>query len=158
MSAELAPWAQRRVDAVVRDPKLHLTPADRELLWWNRMALTSIPAALPKMLLSVDWADRRRVNEVYRLIHLWEPLNPVEALQLLDHKFPDPKVRAHAVQSIEQLPDAELRKYLLQLTQVLKYEHWHDSALARFLLRAHPPHPAGGSFPRWERDTPGGPT
>jgi CRP-like cAMP-binding protein len=133
--AELAPWAQRRVDAVVRDPKLHLTPADRELLWWNRMALTSIPAALPKMLLSVDWADRRRVNEVYRLIHLWEPLNPVEALQLLDHKFPDPKVRAHAVQSIEQLPDAELRKYLLQLTQVLKYEHWHDSALARFLLR-----------------------
>ena len=26
-------------------------------------------------------------------------------------------------------------QYLLQLTQVLKYEMWHDSALARFLLR-----------------------
>jgi phosphatidylinositol-4,5-bisphosphate 3-kinase len=36
---------------------------------------------------------------------------------------------------LESLDDDVLQLYLLQLTQVLKYEPFHDSALARFLLR-----------------------
>ena len=44
---------------------------------------------------------RKSVNEAYRLIHMWAPIETIHALQLLDHKFPDPKVRAHAVHAIE---------------------------------------------------------
>jgi len=39
------------------------------------------------------------------------------------------------VEWIDVLPDEELLDYLLQLVQVLKYEPYHDSALARFLIR-----------------------
>lgn len=46
-----------------------------------------------------------------------------------------PQVRAYAVSRLEKLTDAQLQTYLLQLTQVLKFEPFVDSALARFLLR-----------------------
>lgn len=36
---------------------------------------------------------------------------------------------------LEELDNKALRLYMLQLTQVLKFEPFHDSALARFLLR-----------------------
>jgi hypothetical protein len=36
---------------------------------------------------------------------------------------------------LSQMSDRELLNYLLQLVQVLKYEHYHDSPLARFLLQ-----------------------
>jgi phosphatidylinositol-4,5-bisphosphate 3-kinase len=59
----------------------------------------------------------------------------VEALELLDSKFPDQRVRAFAVRCLAPLHDDELSDYLLQLVQVLKYEPYHDSDLARFLLQ-----------------------
>jgi phosphatidylinositol-4,5-bisphosphate 3-kinase len=53
----------------------------------------------------------------------------------LDSKFADSRVREYAVQRLESLTNDELQDYLLQLVQVLKYEPYHDSPLARFLLR-----------------------
>ena len=44
-------------------------------------------------------------------------------------------MRAHAVQCLEELTDDQLKVFVLQLTQTLKFEPFHDSALARFLLR-----------------------
>lgn len=44
-------------------------------------------------------------------------------------------VREFAVRQIDLLPDHELAEVLLQLVQVLKYEPYHDSPLARMLLR-----------------------
>jgi len=69
------------------------------------------------------------------MLYQWETPGPVDALTLLDHTTPDPKVRALAVSLLEGLDDNELCLYLLQLTQVLKFEPFIDSALARFLLR-----------------------
>lgn len=104
-------------------------------IWDLRLSLVQKPEALSSLLLAVDWMDPRQVAEVYRLLYAWETLEPMLALQLLDHRFPDPRVRAYAVQCLGTLTDEELRKYLLQLTQTLKFEPFHDSALARFLLR-----------------------
>ena len=53
----------------------------------------------------------------------------------MDAKFADAKVREYAINILSQLNDGDLNDYLLQLTQVLKYEPHHDSALARFLLK-----------------------
>ena len=44
-------------------------------------------------------------------------------------------MRAYAVSCLEPLSDEDLVMYMLQLVQVLKFEAFHDSALARFLLR-----------------------
>ena len=48
----------------------------------------------------------------------------------------------------QDMEDAELAAYVLQLVQVLKYEARHDSALARFLLRRslRSPHQVGHTF------------
>jgi len=57
------------------------------------------------------------------------------ALELLDANFGDEEVRAYAVARVDTLPDADVIDYMVQLVQVLKYEPYHDSALARMLLR-----------------------
>ena len=72
---------------------------------------------------------------MYDLIDLWAPPSAVQALQLLDRRFMDPKVRAYAVHCLESLPDDQLVLYMLQLCQQLKFESHIDSALSRFLLR-----------------------
>ncbi|XP_059703341.1 phosphatidylinositol 4,5-bisphosphate 3-kinase catalytic subunit gamma isoform isoform X3 [Haemorhous mexicanus] len=70
-------------------------------------------------------------------------------LLLIDHRFllrsgeyvlhmwkiPDENVRAMAVQKLESLEDDDVLHYLLQLVQAVKFEPYHDSALARFLLK-----------------------
>ena len=58
-----------------------------------------------------------------------------EALSLLTAELADPRIRSFAIQCLEEIGDDELRRYLLQLVQTLKFEHFHDSAVARFLLR-----------------------
>jgi Phosphoinositide 3-kinase family, accessory domain (PIK domain)/Phosphatidylinositol 3- and 4-kinase len=134
------PDASEPVPAVVRqilakDALAELTPTDRKFLWDHRMLLSHHRTALPKVLRAVNWADRSSVQQAYRLLHIWAVPGPLEALQLLDSQFPDPKVRAYAVACLEALPDEDLVIYMLQLVQVLKFEPYHDSALARFLLR-----------------------
>ncbi|KAA0175389.1 hypothetical protein FNF27_03089 [Cafeteria roenbergensis] len=120
---------------LARDPLADLDETERQVLWRNRNLLSHHPAALSKVLRSVDWSRRDAVQRMHRLLRLWAVPSPLEALQLLDGQFPDPKVRAYAVQCLETLPDQDLVLYMLQLVQVLKNEPFHDSALARFLMR-----------------------
>lgn len=112
-----------------------LTSAQKHVIWEGRYRLSSVRKALPRFLQSVNWASRDAVAEAYRLLAVWEPPGPLEALQLLDWHYPDPSVRAYAVCCLERLPDDNLRLFMLQLTQALKFEPFHDSSLARFLLR-----------------------
>ena len=117
------------------EPLYRMTPEEKLLVWKCRHHLLGYPEALPKFLQSVRWDDCMGVEEAYLLMDKWRAPEPLDALQLLDVNFPDPKVRAYAVQCLERMDDEELRQYMLQLTQVLKFESFLDSALARFLLR-----------------------
>ncbi|KAH3763554.1 phosphatidylinositol-4,5-diphosphate 3-kinase [Pelomyxa schiedti] len=115
-----------------------LTPiskTEKELLYTHRDFLKTIPAALSKFLLSVNWANRAQVSEAHRLLKEWAPISHVQALQLLGGEFADATVRAFAVNSLESVSDGMLSDFLLQLTNVLKYEPYHDCALLRFLIR-----------------------
>ncbi|KAH8055401.1 phosphatidylinositol kinase [Aureococcus anophagefferens] len=112
-----------------------LTEDECRLLWAKREVLASNPKALPKFLLTVNWGNHDDVREGYRLLKTWAPMPPLEALQLLSVRFPDPKVRSYAVRCMNALPDAELAAVMLQLAQVVKFERSHDTALNRFLLR-----------------------
>eukprot|EP00727_Mastigamoeba_balamuthi_P011479 m51a1_g6954 putative phosphoinositide 3kinase accessory domain (pik domain) domain containing protein (1277) ;mRNA; r:50317-55729 len=111
-----------------------LTLEQRKKIWEARMELRLFPWALPKVLLSVDWANHSVVQEAHWLLDQWAPITPVQALQLLDWEFADSAVRSHAVRHLEPLSDAELSTYLNQLVLVLKYESHHCSPLARFLI------------------------
>ena len=124
------------LQALLTQPPLStLSAADKELVWTHRYLLCHYPETLPTFLHAVDWAQRVQVQEAHRLLHLWQQPGPLEALRLLDSHCPDPKVRAYAVACLSRLTDEQLQTYMLQLTQVLKYEPFADSALTRFLLR-----------------------
>jgi CRP-like cAMP-binding protein len=112
-----------------------LTQQDKEFLWSLRYNILERPELLAAFLISVQWQIAEHVQQVYELLDLWEPPVAAQALQLLDRRFMDPKVRAFAVHCLEELEDEELALYMLQLCQQLKFENHADSALSRFLLR-----------------------
>eukprot|EP01104_Vermistella_antarctica_P001179 TRINITY_DN1123_c1_g1_i1.p1 TRINITY_DN1123_c1_g1~~TRINITY_DN1123_c1_g1_i1.p1 ORF type:complete len:1390 (-),score=408.34 TRINITY_DN1123_c1_g1_i1:32-4201(-) len=120
---------------VCRDPLQELKAADKEFIWQNRKIAANYPDVLPLFLLSVNWGNCEQVLEAHRSLATWSPPPPLQALELLDTKFNDPVVRAYAVKRLNDMPDADLVDYLLQLTQALKHEAHHCSALAGFLLR-----------------------
>ena len=112
-----------------------LTDNDREFIWSLRYCILDRPELLPCFIMSVQWNDHFCVAELYDLLELWEPPKCYQALQLLDRKFMDPKVRSFAVHSLQTLDDNQLALYMLQLCQQLKFENYADSALSRFLVR-----------------------
>lgn len=112
-----------------------ISDADKDFLWRIRFSILDRYELLPAFVMCVRWNDVERVREFYDLLDLWSQPPPVLALQLLDRRFMDPKVRAYAVHCLENLPDQELSLYMLQLCQQLKFENYIDSALSRFLLR-----------------------
>ena len=69
------------------------------------------------------------------MVREWRSLSSTDALELFDARYADPVVRAYAVERLASLNNGDLVDLLLQLVQVLKYEPYHDSPLARFLLR-----------------------
>jgi phosphatidylinositol-4,5-bisphosphate 3-kinase len=119
---------------LLKDPLYPLSHSDKELLWMYREHYRNNPKGLPKFLASVPYDEMLAVQEMHKYLKLWAPLVPIDALELLDARYADKKVREHAVSFLEQLSDDEFLHCLLQLTQVLKYEPYHDCALSRFLL------------------------
>eukprot|EP01114_Cavostelium_apophysatum_P003947 TRINITY_DN1407_c1_g1_i1.p1 TRINITY_DN1407_c1_g1~~TRINITY_DN1407_c1_g1_i1.p1 ORF type:complete len:1234 (+),score=376.93 TRINITY_DN1407_c1_g1_i1:156-3857(+) len=121
-------------ELILRDSLAVIKNSEMRLLWTFRYYVCRFSSALPKFLRSIDWAKPDQVGEAHRLLDLWSQPTPIQALQLLGSSFADAKVRGYAVKCISTLNDGDLADLLLQLTQVLKYEPYHDSALARFLL------------------------
>eukprot|EP01063_Lacrimia_lanifica_P008011 TRINITY_DN1514_c0_g1_i1.p1 TRINITY_DN1514_c0_g1~~TRINITY_DN1514_c0_g1_i1.p1 ORF type:complete len:1260 (+),score=465.04 TRINITY_DN1514_c0_g1_i1:108-3887(+) len=135
----------RTVRSVVeKDPLYQLKPTEKVLLWEFRNDLTDNPNALSKFLQAVDWASPAAVQDCLHLLHhpdhnaRWRPPKPgceLEALELLDARYANGRVREYAIHILDSLSDSALSECILQLVQVLKYEPYHYSALARFLLR-----------------------
>eukprot|EP00019_Armaparvus_languidus_P003104 CAMPEP_0168590316 /NCGR_PEP_ID=MMETSP0420-20121227/6501_1 /TAXON_ID=498008 /ORGANISM="Pessonella sp." /LENGTH=891 /DNA_ID=CAMNT_0008625963 /DNA_START=203 /DNA_END=2874 /DNA_ORIENTATION=- len=122
------------------DPLVPITPDERALLWQYRDSCSTIPRALPKVLtaapLQLKGMQARIVAEIQRLASVWAPFErPTDALELLDARFADASVRELAVSYLERWTNDDLLGFLLQLVQVLKYEPYHDSALARYLMK-----------------------
>jgi len=139
------------LDAIVADPLFRLTSETKKLLWTHRHSLVDDPSALSKVLqcVSTSWGQADFRNEAFRLLMSWKaPADPARALELLDARYADYSVRKWAVDQLRRLTDDELQLYLLQLTQCLKFEPYHDSPLSRFLLERalKSPYQVGHSF------------
>eukprot|EP00514_Thraustochytrium_sp_LLF1b_P003892 CAMPEP_0184507148 /NCGR_PEP_ID=MMETSP0198_2-20121128/91_1 /TAXON_ID=1112570 /ORGANISM="Thraustochytrium sp., Strain LLF1b" /LENGTH=1359 /DNA_ID=CAMNT_0026896883 /DNA_START=243 /DNA_END=4322 /DNA_ORIENTATION=- len=124
------------IDQGIRqDPLMPLNDDAKIVLRATRFEHIHDPEVLPMFLRSIEWNKRSSVQLAYKYLHKWATPTTLVALRLLDFHYPDPKVRALAVATLEDLDDTELQQYLLQLTQVIKFERFVDSALSRFLLR-----------------------
>mmetsp|Transcript_18072 Transcript_18072/g.42116 ORF Transcript_18072/g.42116 Transcript_18072/m.42116 type:complete len:1046 (+) Transcript_18072:91-3228(+) len=116
-----------RLDRIVSRPGQHLSRAERDLLWRFRFALVDDSRALTKFLLCVDWSVGSEAVQAAELLGMWRRRSPVgvtDALKLLGRNvaFRTGLVRGYAVETLAGADDGELRLYLLQLVQAVKYE------------------------------------
>jgi phosphatidylinositol-4,5-bisphosphate 3-kinase len=112
-----------------------LNDAQRALLWRARAQLVDRAAALPLVMASVDWGERRTAVEALRCLSFWARCSARDALQLIGPSFQAAHVRAYAVEILEGLSDSDLELFMPQLVQAMLHESAHLSALALFLLR-----------------------
>jgi CRP-like cAMP-binding protein len=119
-----------------------ITKLEAKTMWSLRGDLCErFPGSLPALVNAVSHHMKDKFRELYDLLRGWNTTSVADALELLG--FDDNFVRAYAVQEFDFLAnDKVLCMYMLQLTQALKVEPFHDSALARFLLRRAIANPA----------------
>mmetsp|Transcript_10831 Transcript_10831/g.19667 ORF Transcript_10831/g.19667 Transcript_10831/m.19667 type:complete len:881 (+) Transcript_10831:3-2645(+) len=116
-----------RLERIVGSPSYHLSTEEKDLLWRFRFSLVDNRRALTKFLLAVDWTVESEVVQAAELLDQWRKRSPIEvtdALKLLGRNvaFQTSLVRSYAIETLSDAPDEELRLYLLQLVQALKYE------------------------------------
>lgn len=107
----------------------------REVLWEKRYYLQSLPHALPKILHAAHSWDFASSCDLHTLIRSWQPLTPLQTLELFLPRYPDMEVRAQAVQWVSAMSNDQLVDYLPQLLQALKYDTYEASPMAEFLLK-----------------------
>jgi len=124
-------------DIISRHSLAELSLEDKTLVWkFRKSYCINIPQSLPKFLMSVPKSDRIAIQEMHKLLALWNKfIKPVDALELLDARYADSHIRKYAVEQLEKLLNHQVEDYLLQFVQVLKYESYHDCELSRFLLK-----------------------
>eukprot|EP00808_Paulinella_micropora_P023395 g3465.t1 len=151
VARSLPKHAQQELEALVqKDLMTELSSRQQELLWRSRgmfveerkrtqtLGLTSEDFRrdpLPMLLRCVDWTNENQRAEAKALLDVWQTSAVSTSLQLLDASFADYQVRKFAVDTVlRKVPDSELKLYLLQLTQCIKFEPYHQSPLVRFLI------------------------
>jgi len=126
-----------RVTTIAAKDALYVLNDEEKRLTWNLRYFVkgSNPESLPKLMLAVPWMDPEAVSEAHKLLDKWPLINPLLALELLDSKYPDLRVRAYAVRCLEHISQNDLEEWMMQLVQALKCEAYHNSPLALFLLK-----------------------
>ncbi|XP_063797934.1 phosphatidylinositol 4,5-bisphosphate 3-kinase catalytic subunit delta isoform [Pseudophryne corroboree] len=148
----LSPPLQRQQlqEIVERKGQAELYEHEKELVWKLRHEIKDhYPEALPKLLVTTKWNKHEDVAQMVYLLQKWPDLPVLTALELLDFNFPDRYVGAFTMGCLTKLTNEELRQYLLQLVQVLKYESYLDCELTTFLLERALVHRKIGHFLFW---------
>uniref|UniRef100_A0A8C9LD69 phosphatidylinositol-4,5-bisphosphate 3-kinase n=1 Tax=Pavo cristatus TaxID=9049 RepID=A0A8C9LD69_PAVCR len=122
--AEMPNQLRKQLEEIIAtDPLNPLSPEDKELLWHFRYESIKHPKAYPKLLSSVKWGQQEIVAKTYQLLAKKE---------VWDQSFPtDCCVVSLACKRALHM----LLTRLLCIFQAVKFEPYHDSALARFLLK-----------------------
>ena len=75
------------------------------------------------------------IKEIDRVVNICKPVSCKHALMFLTGQFLQDSIRKYAVNCLKKASIIEIKDYIIQLVQALKYEMFHDSYLAEFLLK-----------------------
>ena len=124
-----------------KSPFDDLNHNEKNILWRNRYGIAKMNSLIPKLFLSSDYNNPNANREYQRIIQLINDITIVQAIELLSGKYINPIVRSFAVSVLKKQSTNDIKIYLLQLVQALKYEKNIDNALSRFLLDQAIAHP-----------------
>ena len=122
-------------------PFIELNNYDKETLLDNKYSLTQIEGGIAKLLQCLDYNDPVDLAQINRILAHCEPLSLIQSLKLLSGEFLCDSIRKYAVMSLEQASYTDIQEHLIQIVQALKYEIYHDSYLAQFILKLAIKHP-----------------
>eukprot|EP01107_Rhizomastix_libera_P017606 TRINITY_DN859_c0_g1_i8.p1 TRINITY_DN859_c0_g1~~TRINITY_DN859_c0_g1_i8.p1 ORF type:complete len:953 (-),score=218.79 TRINITY_DN859_c0_g1_i8:43-2901(-) len=124
-------------EELIKDSLEPILSSRESLIWQYREWCSSSfnGGGIAKVLLVAPWEKPEVRAEIHTRLIPKKSLIPAQiALEMLDGKYADTKVREFAVKCLSQLSWDDLELYLSQLVQALKCETYHDSPLAMFLL------------------------
>ena len=117
-----------------KSPFDDLNHSEKNILWRNRYGIAKMNSLIPKLFLSADYNNPNANKEYQKIMKLITDLTIVQAIELLSGKYINEIVRTFAVSILKKASISDIKIYLLQLVQALKYEKNIDNSLARFLL------------------------
>lgn len=118
-----------------KSPFESLTYEENDTLYKNRHALIGETQLFSKIIKSFNLGNNSCTKELEKFLNNCKPVPPMQAMQLLTGDYFNESVRKFAVFSMQQSSDIDNANYLTQFVQTLKYEVYHDSPLARYLLK-----------------------
>jgi len=120
-----------------------LNDDDKALLWAGRAKLNTKDHMLARFMSCLNvWGGLDQKQELYAIMNSWcEISSLVYLIPLLDAGFQDHHIRKFAVDRLKRFSHGHIQMYLLQLTQCLKFEPYHNGPLAQFLLNLSIQHP-----------------
>ena len=146
---DLSPKEMEFIQKIVNKDVTKLSKQERLVIWRHRYSLLQSPSTLIYILSSAPSWDSESVNEIHVVLAVWGKVPPEDALIFLQADFPDKKVRETAVLWLNDLTDDDLYDYLPELVQALKYEAYHRSALANFIIKRSLSSPRLAHFLFW---------
>ena len=108
---------------------------ERMMILICRDYICTEPKALDLFLRAINWFDPLQVNIAKLYITKWKKITLIDAVSLLDARFPCSFVREYAISVISEYTDDLIQVYMLQLCQCLMYELYHNSPLANFIIQ-----------------------
>ena len=119
----------------LKTPSEELNNYDKEVLWTNRYKIMEYPKIITRLLSCFNYNEPRDLIELEKLFEISKKnLNTIQAIDLLNGYFTYDSIRNFAVECLRKSPIEEIKIYLYQLIQGLKYEIDIDNELARFLI------------------------
>ncbi|MCQ2818302.1 MAG: hypothetical protein MJ252_13630 [archaeon] len=117
------------------DPLKPISQKERETVLLCRDYLSTMPNALDTFLRSINWFNPLESYLGHLYLKKWSKLEVLDAIGLLDARFPDIQVRELAIKTLNSTTQDVIELYTMELCQCLFYESYLLNPLADFLIQ-----------------------
>jgi len=116
------------------EPLRKIEEKERQLIINSRDYISTIPSKLELFLRCINWFDPVQADLAKTYLKKWAKLDLLDAIGLLDSRFPNIHVREYALSIINESTDDLKDLYMLQIIYALMYEPCYESYLTDFII------------------------
>lgn len=116
------------------EPLRKISFRERELIINSRDYISTIPSKLELFLRCINWLDPIQADIAKTYLNKWTKIDILDAIGLLDARFPNTYVREYALKIINDSTDDLKDLYMLQIIYGLMYEPYYECYLTDFII------------------------